>query len=278
MSGAGNEPEGAVGAPVPDWRQCCLCTPTNPAVLPGHLSYEPDREFLLIGTQTCSLAGPGAEPSFEVIVASQMSEFSENTDAARGRKTRYLELPVEGSPSIAGVALDISRRAILPRECLDGMELLSLRVPDLSEKAFQGWMARYYARIALPDALLARLRKRQFQKKLEKVSKHNLLAGLYRYEVLSDIHRIYMAWAPDAEIPPEENYTIRILIVCGRQETMAHLLQELSTLATGVKGKPLVNGLIMDDPDVQLASEVKLQDTLGMRLFTALDELTGFSG
>ncbi|NKE45153.1 hypothetical protein HB662_10210 [Roseomonas frigidaquae] len=247
-------------------------------MLPSHLSYAPDSELLLIGTQTCSLAGAGAEPSFEVVVASPLPEFKEDTDSARGRRTRYIELPVEGSPSIAGVALDVSRRAILPRECLGGMELLPLRVPDLSAKAFQGWMARYYARIALPDALIKRLEKRQFQKRLSKAKSHKLLDGLNRYDVSSDIHRIYMTWSPDAEILPAEDYTVGVLIVCGRRGTEKYLLEELAGLASGVKGKPLVNGLIMDDPDVQLASEVKLEDTLRMRLFTALDELTGFIG
>src|SRR4051812_11628497 len=126
MSGAGTDPAGSEAVPTPDWRQCCLCKPSDPAGLPSHLRHLPSNELLLIGTQTCSLAGQGVEPAFEVFVAKPMPEFVEDTDAARGRMTRFLELTVEGSTEIAGVSLDISRRAILPRDDLSRMNLLPL--------------------------------------------------------------------------------------------------------------------------------------------------------
>src|SRR5689334_22015537 len=98
--------EGAVLAV--DWRQCSLCVPSDPSILPPHLSYDIGHEVLLVATQTCSLVGPGAEPAFEVVVASLLDEFHADAAEARGRVTRFLHLPVEGSTGPKAISLDVS--------------------------------------------------------------------------------------------------------------------------------------------------------------------------
>ncbi len=45
-------------------------------------------------------------------------------------------------------------------------------------------------------------------------------------------------------------------------------------MASGVKGSPVMNGVVLDDPDVILASEANHQHTRKMHVYTAFDDLT----
>ncbi|WP_369126542.1 hypothetical protein [Dankookia rubra] len=77
------------------------------------------------------------------------------------------------------------------------MRPAEIQVLEAALKAFQGWIARYYARIALPDELDRRLHKRQFHKKVEKAFGRTLLDGTEDYKVHTDIEKVYIAWSPD---------------------------------------------------------------------------------
>ena len=259
------------------WRQCSLCEPTDPSILPGTLAYDSGKDLLLIATQTCSLVGKGAEPAFEVAAVSLVEGFDPQAPEAKGKITRYLQLPLDGDAPGRGIRVDVSRRAILPSALLRQMRPAEIQVPEAALKAFQGWIARYYARIALPDELDRRLHKRQFHKKVEKAFGRTLLDGTEDYRVHTDVDRVYIAWSPDRELQGDEVYGVKVLIVCRRPATRDYLLQELSGLASGVKKAPLVNGVRMDDPDVMLAKDVTLEHTSKMTRFTAFDEFSALA-
>lgn len=278
MSGVGTEDDNeGVPAPSFEWQQCCVCRPNDPGILPPHIEYNAGEEFLLIATQTCSLCGPGAEPSFEVVVARPLVDFDPASSEAQGQKTRTIHLPLTGSDQMAGIALDVSRRAHLPSSQLQEMTPLRVTVPALAVQAFQGWIAKYYARIALPEALIDRLKKRQFFKRFERAMKHRLMDGLSSYSVRSDVLRVYIGWEPDRELPGGEEYHVGIVIICKKPQTVKYLLDQFTGLASGVKGAQSFNGLVMDDPDVQLLSEASLESTFGKRLYAAIDELSAYS-
>lgn len=204
------EPDG--GIEQVDWRQCSLCTPSDPAILPEILAYEPDKDLLLIATQTCSLVGKGAEPAFEVVAVRLIEEFNPAAPEAKGKITRFLQLPLEGGATGRGIRLDVSRRVILPSAHLQQMKPAQAQVSERALKAFQGWIARYYARIALPDELDRRLRKRQFHKKVEKALGQMLMDGTEAYKVHTDVDRIYIAWSPDSELSGDDVYTVKVRI------------------------------------------------------------------
>lgn len=256
------------------WRQCSLCMPSDPAILPSSLAFDSSKDMLLVATQTCPLVGKGAEPTFEVAAVSIVERFDPEAPEAKGKITRFLQLPLDGTPEGRGIRLDISRRAMLPSELLQGMQSVQPQVSDGALRTFQGWIARYYGRIALPDALDGRLRKRQFHKKVENALNETLQDNMIPYKVHTDIDRVYIRWSPDRELPSHEDYMVKVLFVCKRPDARNHLLERLSGLATGVKGAPRLNGLLMDDPSVVIASELTIEQISNMSRFTAFDEFS----
>ena len=256
----------------PGWEQCSICTPSDARMLPVHIRYaHPD--VLLITTQTCSLVGPRPEPAFEVVAATQLEHYDPFCDEARGRKVQVLDLPLENG---GAVRIDISRRAHLPLTSLARLNSHPSRVSTESLGAFQGWMARYYGRIALPDELDRRLKKRKFYDTVRKGLSNTLLDRNVSYKTYDDVEYIYVDWTPRGEIGHTEKYTVRFLFVCNKLKTKEALLDRLSGLATGVKGAPAMNGLLMDDPEVKLASEVLVADLKGMERVAAFDDLSAF--
>ena len=259
----------------PDLRQCLLCMPQDPAIVPGHLYFKPDIEALMIATQTCSLCGPGAEPSFEVAVVELLNEFDREHEEARGKLTRFIRLEVVGSESIRGVRLDASRRAILPSSDILTLTARAERVSAFGEKTFRGWIARYYSRIAWPETLGKRLGKRKLRKTMQSALNETLIEGTSPYKIRDDVYAIYMHWSPEhEELAEGANYTVVLLIICGKKQTQDRLVQRLSGMASGVKDAPVMNGVVMDDPNVILASEANYHHTRNMHVYTAFDDLT----
>lgn len=267
----------ASSAEAIDWRQCSLCTPQNPGVLPATLAFEPGKDLLLISTQTCSLVGKGAEPAFEVFAVALVEGFDSLAAEAKGKITRFLQLALDGDAAGRGIRLDVSRRSILSSQLLHQMQPEQFRVSDDEVKAFQGWIARYYSRIALPDELDRCLRNRKFHRKVEKALSHTLMDETTDYKVHTDIDKIYVAWEPDRELSADETYTFKMLIVCRRPGTREHLLAELSGLASGVKTAPLTHGVRMDDPDAVLANDVTVKQVSKMKRFTSFDEFSSLA-
>lgn len=258
------------------WRQCSVFRPSDTSSLPPYLKFDPDSEWLALCTQSCSVCatGPDAEEQVEVIVAKPIPEYDPDSPAAKGRLVRHLHIPVSGT-DFAALALDIDRRAFVPRGLLDGLRPSPIDVLRADLKMFKGWISRYYSRIDLPSTLVIRIRKNKgLSAAVRKALKHKLMADRELYTVHEDVERFYLWWKPDRDIGPDENYRIGLLILCHRRETKEYLLQTLSGLASGVKGKQIMHGIVMGEPDVQTMDETTFDHVHEMQRFTEWDEFS----
>ena len=281
---AADEPDGATAASYDDWNQCSVFRPSDPAQLPGYLGFDPATEWLFICTQTCSICGPGssAEPRIEVIVGKPLAEYDPKSQAALGKKVASLHLRFEEGAEFVAIALDISRRAFLPREVLGSGVRAKTPISISTLGAFQGWMARYYSRIAMPDALVKRIRaenRNGIQRRVLKLLNQHLPLddGLGRYQVHSEVSRFYVGWSPDKELPGDQPYILKLLVVCTTERTKKHLEVELEDLESGMGSKELVNGIAMTAPEVRVGDNVTDADKHNMKRFSEWDELSSAS-
>jgi hypothetical protein len=264
------------------WRQCSLFRPDNIEALPPHLKFVVDEEWLALCTQSCSVCakGPDAEHTVEVIVAVPLATFDQKLNPAKGSSIRHLHLPVNKLQDTEALGFDISRRAIIPRELLANWTPSSVELPDESLIKFKAWISRYYARIALPDALDQRLKQgsksvvKTLTRLLEKtLSARSATNQLETYKVKDDIFRCYIYWDPlHEELPQGKDYTVQIVIVCYRPETQRYLDKELAALASGLKGASNPYGLKMDAPTVFELDDVPLSTIAGMHNYTQWDK------
>ncbi len=260
------------------WRQCSVFRPADPALLPSYLMFDSDAEYLLVATQACSLCGrgPSSEAMAEVIVARPVASIDARDPLSRGNVVRRLHLPLEGLDDAAGLHLDMGRRAFLPRESLIGATLIPTTLAPKDLRAFQAWMTRYYARIAMPDALVTRIKNRKagIAVTVRKILEHRLSHRGDSYTVASDITRIYAKWRQDRELGQNENYDLHLVFVCRQERTKEYLLEALAGLASGLKGAEVRHGIIMDEPDVQVAHDLRLADVEDMYPYNEWDDLS----
>lgn len=282
------------------WRQCSIFKPDEAYELPEHLSFDRNDEWLAIATQSCSLCGQGAsaEPMVEVIVAKQLPAYDAQHGCAKGKVVRFLHLPITGLPGCDALEFDIGRRAFLPRDLfaawnpskvelaprkvMNGLSKIHSGISAEDEMTsgsvdFQAWISRYYARIDIPDTLGKRLRKggaKSVFTRVEKVLKQTLTRKSEQYVVHTDVGAMYISWAPEAELPGDQNYTVHFLIACGTAKTLNHMLEQLGDMASGVAGKQIPNGIVMSSPEVKLMDDVTIMDVSGMRRFSEWDDLS----
>ena len=110
-----------------------------------------------------------------------------------------------------------------------------MEIANTALAIFQGWIARYYSRIALPDALDQRLQKRKFYKKVRSVLNDTLNDHNQLYTVHSDVDLIYVYWDPKRELASTETILVRFLFICGKAATRDYLLEKLTSLGNRLK-------------------------------------------
>lgn len=281
-----DEPDNAVSAAAAydKWNQCSVFRPTDPTSIPGYLAFDPAIEWLIICTQTCSICGPASktEPRVEVIVGTPLAQYDPESQAALGKKVTTLHLKSEEGADFVGVSLDMSRRAFIPREILLSATSAKFPIRISTLSAFQGWMARYYSRIAMPDALVKRIRannRNGIQRQVLRLLNEYLPSdnALGRYPVHTEVSRFYVGWSPEEELPGHEPYTLKLLVVCTTNRTKKYLEVQLEALESGIGSKELVNGIAMVAPEVKVGDNVTNADTDKMKRFSEWDELSGSS-
>ena len=122
------------------------------------------------------------------------------------------------------------RRAFIPRELLLGEEIAELSLRPSEIRAFQGWMARFYSRIAMPETLVARLRA---SGGISSTIKNVLLAPLNRTPCHNGVEAFYVRWDPDRDLAANENYDLQLVIACRDETTEDFLTAEIGDLASG---------------------------------------------
>lgn len=258
------------------WRQCSLFRPSKPdELLPSFLAFNPENEWLAICSQSCSVCSLNFEqdPFVEVIVGTELTSIDLKTPAARGTSVREIHFPVSGFGSAEGLSFKIARRAFIPRRLLltEKLDTRNALIPQLRQ--FQGWLARYYTRIALPDELVVRLRSTKGVKETIKKALKKKLSD-QKTPVHNDVLSFHITWSPDNEILGTESYEITILIACRSNEAQELLDRELSSLVSGKHEYPIKDGIIYDAPTVKLYDDITLADIDGTSVFTEWDDLS----
>ncbi len=276
-----DEPDGLTAVSYDSWYQCGVFRPADDSDIPGYLAFDPTTEWLVICTQTCSICGPAAiaEPRIEVVVGTPLAAYDPKNQAALGKRVATLHLKFEEGAAFAGISLDLGRRAFIPREKLLDAVRENAPISLSTLAAFQGWMSRYYSRIAMPDALVKRIRANNpngIQRRVLKLLNHYLVENnrLERYQVHSEVSRFYIGWSPDKELPGDQPYTLKLLVVCTTKRTKEYLEVELEPLRSGIGSSELVNQIAMEAPEVKIGDNVTAGDTHGMKRFSEWDELS----
>lgn len=155
-------------------------------------------DLAIVCTQSCSLLNPslGKFPNVEVMAASRLPDgkYKANDDLARGKVVNELHLRLD-QPANGAISIDLNRRYFVPRD------LLLKRVPaeeSVSARlvpALAAWIARSYTRVALPDALVVRLK--PLVERIGNVLKRKRASGARLSEHAKEI---FVKWTPDSEL------------------------------------------------------------------------------
>lgn len=261
------------------WRQCSLFSLTDGDLdqLPGYMFSEAGSDWLMVCTQSCSVCSDDhvREPNVEIMAVTLIPELLPSHKQARsGAMVRELIIRVQGSGVAEAVSCDISRRTFIARSKLLPLTPHAAAVVPDDVMSFQGWMARFYARLALPTELGWRLRTSGLLDAMRKLLKGKTADGA---EVHLGIDRFYVRCPEAAELPSSEPYPMDIMIVCVDDATREHVdraIQGLPMLAPEMMSR---HGITMEVPDVKVLDEVTLKDIRGYSRLSDWDALSGMA-
>lgn len=211
------------------WRQCRVFKPCE--------SVQHDEDcYFVICTQSCSVVSRNWErdPFVEIIVGRPVESYNENSDEARGRIVAKFALPVEGA-DFKALELDINSRSFKKRELLLQITPESFTVSEEARRNFAGWIGRYYSRIALPNALVERMKPKILKTLKKFVSATHQSTRKRRSDL---IHSIWIKFEPYDELPIEADYIVEIKILC---EDPAHV-EEFERDLNQKFGTPNISG------------------------------------
>jgi hypothetical protein len=264
------------------WRQCSLVRP-DPAhldMIPAHLGFDASRERMMLVTQSCSICGVSRnnERFVEAMVVQMLPKIlPDHNQARKGAVVRNLVLAVSNSLNYEGILCDIDRRCFIPRELLAGWSRDEVNVVSEELAAFQGWMAKYYARVAVPTELVKRFERSGFQEAMKTALKRHFNkngTGLRVHEV---VDRIYIDWEPDDELPIGDTYDVSLIIACKFE--FEHLVDDVAEQILKVphfsNDQLSLEGIKMDAPDFFWIGNLTFGAIHGFRRLGTWDALTG---
>ncbi|MCJ2052104.1 hypothetical protein [Methylobacterium sp. J-070] len=268
--------ESGFGGPEADklladgWTQGSLFLPNEHVGIPEGL--ERPSAHLIVCTQACSLVSDSLrkDPWVELAVVVPVATYSGKSGEATGKNARRYHLPVSGA-AFQAVDIDINARFAVRRESLLHFAPGQAKATEEACRAFAGWIGRYYTRIALPNALVARLRGSVFEP-LEKFFKGSPKGGgPKQYE---GVHSIYVRWKPSTELQPNESYDVDFLILHDEGAAADALERHLSEIGLDPGGRVEKPGLTVSC-SAQARSETVLTDLDGYTRLSEWDHLTG---
>lgn len=254
------------------WRQCTLCVPPQGFRIDPSITIDPATERLIVCTQSCSVCSPrfNVDPRVEVAVVKLEPRYHERSPEAKGSNFRKLMLPIEGSAAIQAIVCDVNRRAFVDRRALLGWQPDPvLRVGDRARDMFQGWLARYYIRIAMPDTLVARMKMAGIHAQVKTV----LEAALDGEPLHASVPGIYVRWSPNDELDDGQYYDVSILFACDDEDTVRRIDEALETTMNALKS-PGPHGILLKSFEVATTDGVTLKQANQYKRLTEWDELT----
>lgn len=263
-------PDAARALLAAGWTQGSVFRPNALVTIPEDLD-RPDAH-LVVCTQACSLVSPSLDrdPFVELAVAVPITRYAPRSEAATGKDVRRHHLPVAGA-AFPALEVDINARFRVPREYLlafapDGPRASAEACRDLA-----GWIGRYYTRIALPDALVVRLKGSVFEI-LGRFLKGGPAGGGPKHH--EGVHSIYLRWQPDAELAASMPYAVDLLILCDEVAVADALGARLAETGLDPDHRVERDGLSVHC-SVQARSETLLTDLDGWTRLSEWDHMTG---
>lgn len=252
------------------WTQGSLFPPNEHVGIPEGLE-RPDAQ-LIVCTQACSLVSNSLkkDPWVELAIAVPVAAYSAKSADATGKNARRYHLPVAGV-AFQAVEIDINARFTVRRESLLHFTPGQATATEEACRAFAGWIGRYYTRIALPNALVARLGGAIFEP-LEKFLKRSPKGGGPKH--YEGVHSIYVRWEPSAELEPDESYDVYFLIIHDEEEAADALERHLSEIGFDPGSRVEKPGLTVSC-SAQARRETVLTDLDGYTRLSEWDHLTG---
>lgn len=252
------------------WTQGSLFLPNEHVGVPE--GFERPGAQLIVCTQACSLVSDSLkkDPWVELAVVVPVATYSLKSGEATGKNARRYHLPVLGA-AFQAVEIDINARFAVRRESLLHFTPSRAKAAEEACRAFAGWIGRYYTRIALPNALVARLGGAVFEPLEKFLKKSPKGGGPKHYE---GVHSIYVRWEPSTELTPDESYDVDFLILHDEGGAADALERHLSEIGLDPEGGVEKPGLTVSC-SVQARRETVLTDLDGYTRLSEWDHLTG---
>lgn len=245
------------------WGQCVVFH-TN-----GDFPHNDVDGLFVVCTQSCTVVSPSLDrdPFVEIAIGRRLAKFHPRSPQARGKDVRKLHIPVEGA-DFEGLEVDINSRRFVKRELLLAATQTGYIVTDRDRQNFAGWIARYYSRIALPNELVDRLKLTIFKQLTQFLEAQHGKAGCARHD---EIGSMWIKFNPDLELPKDEKYQVKLLIICDHPDVAEAYDRELIAI---YGERPVVIDGIEFSFDVNTPDETRLSDLNGWHRFTEWDHLS----
>lgn len=243
------------------WRQGALFAPTDKIPLPS--AADGIDNILVVLTQSCTVVSErlNSDPVVEVATAKLLKKFNAKDQAATGKSFRKLILPLEQDGEYNAIEIDINSRRLYPRDLLLGFAPSGSQISEPNARKIGGWMARYFSRVALPNALVEKMKETTFE-----LIKSVLKTEQEGEPLHMNTKSIYIGWDPDDEVGP---YQVRITIVCSDQQAT----EAVDRLIIETGGSVVVEGAAVSI-NVSSADATFLADLEGLVRLTEWDYLT----
>lgn len=261
-----------------EWRQCSVFRPASDLIsaLPVYMMLG-ENEYLLVATQTCSLVSHDLDKErlVEVIAAKPLEKYNPRHSRATGAESVFFHLPLSGhlrSRGIEAVECDMGRRAFVARSQLALCTPETTWCEPANLNAFKGWIANYYTRVALPDALVERLKAKPggIVTQIDAWLKEDLASG----RVADGVKSFFISWAPDSEVPKDKAYTISIIVACSDLDTVDFLERKLSEIISSRMNALSVEGVMISDCIVDVDDNITLAQLSGKFRFGNWESLS----
>jgi hypothetical protein len=255
------------------WRQGSIFRPPADFHLDPRIAFKHEQEWLIVCTQSCSVCSMrfDADPVVEVAAATPQSKFNARSPEAKGKNARRLMLPLSGSDALSAIVCDVNRRTFIERRCfLQWRPNASIRLSESARKTFQGWLARYYTRIALPNSLVTRLATKgglfdQVRAAMGSDQDNPLHLG---------IPGIYVRWKPDEEVSDTEVYTFSLLLACDDETTQRCITERLEDALQPFRAAGGSHGIFLANLDVETTDGITLKHANEYQRLSEWDELS----
>jgi hypothetical protein len=256
------------------WRQCSIFQPPAHYILDPRIASDRTAEWLIVCSQSCTVCSRRfhTDPVIEVAVAKPSRKFNERSPEARGSNARKLMLPIPNVPDVGAVICDINRRTYLDRkDFLAWQPEPSMQLSEKSQRTFQGWLARGYIRIAMPDNLVTRLTRKpdglfaRVRGILDSGGEEPLHLG---------VHAIFVDWSPNEELADERPYNFRLLLACDDEDTLRQIAEKTEDALRPFRCTAGHDGILLAGLDMETTDGITLRQSNTYTRLSDWDELS----